>query len=287
MYLAARGAKVVVNDLGVGSDGSGRMPARAEEVVREIRAAGGEAVADCHSVATRDGALAVVQTALDTWGQVDIVVNNAGVFKFALFDEISDEHIGLVLDTHLMGTIWMCRAVWPHMKKANYGRIVNTISSSFLGAKYVSIYGTAKGGILGLTRNLAIDGGEHGIKVNALSPGAATVAWKAMSAEEAQPDEHILAAQSPLSPDRVAPTMALLAHEQCPSNGLCINSFAGKVTELFVGRTVGVEQDTWTPESTLASWQQILDKEGFVDIGEPWDGCGEFTVTPAPYDPNA
>lgn len=285
MLLAARGAKVVVNDLGVGSDGSRRMPAHAKNVVREIVEAGGEAVADGNSVATREGAEAIVETALSAYGRVDILINNAGVFEFAPFDELSETHIQKMVDTHLMGTIWMCRAVWPHMKAQGYGRIVNTVSASVLGARHVSIYGAAKGGILGLTRNLAIEGADHGVKVNAFAPGAATVAWRAMSSAEAQPSAEMLAAQSPLSPDRVAPAMALLAHRACPANGRCINAFAGKVSEIFFGRTAGVNEEAWTPEALLQSWSAIIDRAGFDDIGEPYDGCGEFTVTPRPYDP--
>ncbi|MEE3754314.1 SDR family NAD(P)-dependent oxidoreductase [Mycobacterium intracellulare] len=121
--LAQRGAKVVVNDLGVGPDGRNVLRANAEQVADEICAAGGEAVADLHSVADEDGARRVVQTALDVWGRVDILVNNAGVCFMAHFDEISDADLRNVIDVHLMGTVWMCRAAWPHMRDAGYGRM--------------------------------------------------------------------------------------------------------------------------------------------------------------------
>ena len=154
--LAGRGAKVVVNDLGVGPDGRGILRSNAEQVVDEIRAAGGEAVADAHSVADEAGAREIVQTALDTWGRLDILVNNAGIAHIAHFDEISSADIRKVIDVHLMGTLWMCRAAWPFMRDAGYGRIVNTTSGGVFGQE--SIYGTAKAGIFGLTRGLAIEG---------------------------------------------------------------------------------------------------------------------------------
>lgn len=156
--LAERGAKVVVNDLGVGPDGRGTAQANAEQVVDEIRAAGGGAVTDQHSVAEEDGARAIVQTALDTWGRLDILVNNAGVAHIVHFDEISSADIRKVIDVHLMGTLWMCRAAWPVMRDAGYGRIVNTTSGAMFGQENLSIYGTAKAGIFGLSRGLAIEG---------------------------------------------------------------------------------------------------------------------------------
>ena len=133
--LAERGAKVVVNDLGVGPDGRGIMRANAQQVADEIRAAGGEAVPDQHSVAEEEGARSVVATALDTWGRLDIVVNNAGVCFMAHFDKISSADIRQIIDVHLMGTLWMCRAAWPHMREAGYGRIVNTTSGAMFGAR--------------------------------------------------------------------------------------------------------------------------------------------------------
>ncbi|MDR3512729.1 MAG: SDR family NAD(P)-dependent oxidoreductase [Caulobacteraceae bacterium] len=282
--LAAHGAKVVVNDLGVGPDGRGGRPARAEAVAEEIRSEGGEAVADGHSVATQDGAQAIVETALRTYGRIDVLVNNAGVVEFALFEQLTPTDIEKMLGTHLMGTIWMCRAVWPHLKNAGYGRIINTVSGSLLGARYASVYGAAKGGILGLTRNLAIEGEEHGIKVNALAPGAATVAWQTMSAEEARPSPEILAK---LSPDLVAPTAGYLAHEDCAVSGKCIGSEGGNIFELWYGRTSGADRDVWTLGDVEQEWSRIVDRTGFREIGDPFDGCGGFKLTPRAYRPES
>ena len=132
--FAERGAKVVVNDLGVGPDRHGREPAHAE-----IVDAGGEAIADTHSVAEEDSAKAVVQTALDAWGKVDILINNAGVAILAKFDEISSKDIRNVINVHLFGNVWMCRAVWNHMREREYGRIVNITSGALNGLRYVVI----------------------------------------------------------------------------------------------------------------------------------------------------
>jgi NAD(P)-dependent dehydrogenase (short-subunit alcohol dehydrogenase family) len=146
LFLASRGAKVVVNDIGVGPNGRSEVPASAAALVDEIRAAGGEAVADTNSVATAESAKAVVQTALDAFGGVHIVVNNAGVALLADFDELSDGDIGRMMDVHLMGPIWMCRAAWPHMKRQRYGRIVNVGSTAIFGIRGTAVYGAAKGG---------------------------------------------------------------------------------------------------------------------------------------------
>ena len=133
--LAARGAKVVVNDLGVGPDGRGRLAANAETVAAGISEAGGEAIADTNSVGSSESAKSVVRTALDAWGRVDILINNAGVVHMAAFDELSDDDCALIVNRHLLGNLWMCRAVWPHMKEATYGRIVNLSSSASFGRR--------------------------------------------------------------------------------------------------------------------------------------------------------
>ena len=195
--LAERGAKVVVNDLGVGPDGRGIMRANAEQVAEEVRAAGGEAVADQHSVAEEEGARGAVATALDTWGRLDILVNNAGVCFMAHFDEISSADIRKIIDVHLMGTVWMCRAAWPHMREAGYGRIVNTTSGAMFGIEHLSIYGAAKSGIFGLTRGLAVEGAALGIKVNALGPAANTTAIRHFN--ETSPFTTLMEAHFPTS----------------------------------------------------------------------------------------
>jgi len=283
MLLARGGARVVVNDLGVGPDGRGVVQAKAAAVVSEIEQAGGVAVVDTHSVATEQGAQAVVQTALQAFGRIDILVNNAGVVEFALFDELSPTDIERIISTHLMGSIWMCRAVWSHMKQARYGRIINTVSGSLLGARYAAVYGAAKGGILGLTRNLAIEGAEFGIKVNALAPGAATVAWKTMSAEQAKPSEAIL---TKLSPDLVSPTVGALAHRDCPASGKCIGSEGGNAYEILYSRTIGYRDSDPQSHDVLAHWDSVVERRDSTEIGDPVDGGAGFKLTPRAYQPS-
>src|SRR5262249_19530081 len=173
--LALRGARVVVNDVGSGVGLPGCSDnAAAEAVVKEILDDGGEAVANTNSVATEASAKAVVQTAIDAFGRVDILVNNAGVCIFAPLDEISADDIRLTVDVHVLGTIWMSRAVWPHMRAARYGRIVNITSGAMNGLRLLTVYGAAKGGIFSFTRTLAIEGADHNIRANSLSPAAGT-----------------------------------------------------------------------------------------------------------------
>ena len=175
LLLAARGAKVVVNDVGdlpaaLGYPG----PASAETVAEEIRARGGQAVADTHSVASEDGAAAIVETALSAFGSVDVVINNAGICRVVSFEEMTAADFRETIEVNLMGTVQVCRAAWPHMKRAGYGRIVNVSSGSMTGLAWQTAYAAAKGAVFSFTRALASEGIEVGIKANCVTPGALT-----------------------------------------------------------------------------------------------------------------
>ena len=175
LLLAAKGARVVVADYGVGIDGGGSTPEPAEDVVKEIKDAGGEAVAHYASVADELGAKAIVDTAIDAFGRLDIVINNAGIHDPALFDAASVEQFQKMFGVHFFGSLFVSRAAWPHFVEAGYGRIVNTVSEAMLGGiPELTSYGSAKGAVFGLTRNLATEGSAHGIRVNALAPRAYT-----------------------------------------------------------------------------------------------------------------
>ena len=175
VLVAARGARVVVADYGVGIDGSGSTPAPAEDVVKEIKDAGGEAVACYASVADERGAKAIVDTAIETFGRIDVVINNAGIHNPALFDALSIELFRRMLEVHFFGSLFVCRAAWPHFVEAGYGRIVNTVSEAMLGGiPELTSYGSAKGAVFGLTRNLATEGVKYGIRANAIAPRAYT-----------------------------------------------------------------------------------------------------------------
>jgi NAD(P)-dependent dehydrogenase (short-subunit alcohol dehydrogenase family) len=286
--LAERGAKVVVNDLGVGPNGRGVLRANAEQAAEEIRAAGGEAVADQHSVADEDGARKVVATALETWGRLDIVVNNAGVCFMVHFDEISDADIRNIIDVHLMGTIWMCRAAWPHMRAAGYGRIVNTTSGAMFGIENLSIYGAAKSGIFGLTRGLAVEGRDLGIKVNALGPAANTTALRVFN--ETSPFTDMMENHFPTT--LVSPAVAYLAHASCQLSGANLEAGAGNVGLRVFGQTAGYTDPELTLEKVQDNISTIVDKGTTTMIPDPSDlppgptGAAQIGAVFKPYQPN-
>src|SRR4029077_17436716 len=175
LELARRGAQVVVNDLGGAVDGTGGSASAAEQGVGEIRAAGGEAVANADSVATPDGGTAIVECALDTFGRIDIVVNNAGILRDAAFKNVTPELLDAVIDVHLKGAFNVLRTAWPVLREQNYGRVVNTSSGSGLFGNFgQSNYGAAKAGLMGLTRVLSIEGARNNVMVNAIAPIART-----------------------------------------------------------------------------------------------------------------
>jgi NAD(P)-dependent dehydrogenase (short-subunit alcohol dehydrogenase family) len=269
MLLASRGARVVVNDLGVGPDGRSVVPADANQVVAEITAAGGEAVADLHSVADEAEAKKVVETALDTWGRIDILVNNAGIGVVSDFDEIESGHLEKVIGVHLMGSIWMCRAVWPHMRRAGYGRIVNTTSGGMWGLRGLTVYGTAKFGVYGLTRGLALEGGGLGIRVNAISPGGVSNSFHHFYTIN---DPNILGAFLETQPaELVSPVVAYLAHEECEVTGGLFDVTAGSVVARLFGSTAGYSNRNLTIEDVRDNLDQILDAGTLVVATDPRD----------------
>jgi NAD(P)-dependent dehydrogenase (short-subunit alcohol dehydrogenase family) len=260
MLLASRGAKVVVNDLGAGKPLRGSSTnARAEVVVKEILDAGGEAVADAHSVFGEENAAAVVKTALDAFGRIDILVNNAGVAWIADLDEMSSADIELTINTHVLGTIYMARAVWPHMREQGYGRVVNTTSGAgYHGLPRASVYAAAKGAIFGFTRTLAIDGAPLGIVCNSIAPGAFSGMWPAAWGKDheiVKAMEHNPAMRAEL----VSPTVAFLAHESCPVTGQCLSAMGGRTTQVLVSETAGITEAEPSPESLQANWPTVAD----------------------------
>lgn len=230
LALAKRGAKVVVNDLGGARDGSGGSASAAQAVVDEIRAAGGEAIANAASVTDFDAVQAMVQQAMDTWGRVDVLVNNAGILRDKTFAKMDLADFRLVLDVHLMGAVHCTKAVWPIMTAQNYGRIVMTTSSSGLYGNFgQSNYGAAKLALVGLMQTLALEGAKHNIHVNCLAPTAAT-----RMTEGLMPPEVLRA----LRPEAVVPAMLVLASEGAPTRTtLCAG--AGSVEAAHITMTQG------------------------------------------------
>ena len=251
LLLAARGAKVVVNDVGGPRDGSGRDATVAQAVVDEIGAAGGEAVANTTSVASEGGGREIVAQALDTWGRLDIVVNNAGITgRGAFADTATWER---VLGTHLLGTVNVLRAAWPHFVAQDYGRVVNTASSSFLGTPGSGDYAAAKGGVIGLSRVLATDNRERDIRVNVLMP----VAYTRMTA--AVPDPVYAAwLERWFPPEKVAAFVAVLCHESVPCSGETFLAGGGRAARVLFETTRGHVEPEPTPESFLAHFDAVM-----------------------------
>lgn len=253
LLLAARGAHVVVNDIGGQLDGTGADAGAAERVVGEIRSGGGSAVANRSSVTSVDGADEMVATAIDAFGSIDIVVNNAGIIRDRAFQNMSFEDQEAVLDVHLRGTFAVTRAAWPHMRERRYGRVLNTSSVSGLVGQFGQAnYGAAKMGIAGLTRVLAIEGAARGIQVNAIAPSAATRMTIDVISEGA--------AQA-LHPAKVAPAVAWLLHEDCTVTGEIIAAGGGRVARYYIGQTRGAFRDSPTPESVRDDWERVVDLE--------------------------
>jgi len=175
LLLAERGARVVVNDVGSSVTGDGTDHRTAETTAQEIRDKGGDAIANADSVATAEGGEAIVRAAMEAWGRVDVVINNAGFVDDALFDDMTAERFEPLIDVHLKGAFFVTRPAWKAMREQGYGRIVNTTSAAgILGSPRMSNYGSAKTGLIGFTRVLAAEGAELGITVNAVAPIANT-----------------------------------------------------------------------------------------------------------------
>ena len=239
LLLASRGAKIVVNDPGASLKGDGADVGPAEETVKEIKAAGGAAVACTESVATPAGGKAIIQSALDNYGRIDILIHNAGVVRRAPLSELTYEDFELVLDVHLRGAFHVVRPAFPLMCKAGYGRIVLTSSINGLYGNYKNAnYSVAKAGTIGLSNVAALEGAEHNVKSNVILPAAVTRMSEGVDTS----------AFPPMPPEMVAPAVAWLAHESCSITGEMLISAAGRVARAYVAETPGVYRPTWTIE---------------------------------------
>ncbi|WP_372747706.1 SDR family NAD(P)-dependent oxidoreductase [Litorivivens sp.] len=239
LLLASRGAKVVINDPGVSMEGDSTEEGPADAVVSEIKAAGGEAVANTDSVATPEGGQAIVQSALDTFGRIDILIHNAGIVRRSPIEEMSVEDFESVLDVHLRGGFHVLKPAFSAMKKAGYGRIVMTGSINGLyGNAGVMNYSVAKGGLIAMSNVAALEGADYGIKSNVILPAAVTRMSAGVDTS----------AFPPMDPDLVAPTVGWLAHESCSVSGEMLSSAAGRIARAFPAESPGVYQPSWTIE---------------------------------------
>jgi NAD(P)-dependent dehydrogenase (short-subunit alcohol dehydrogenase family) len=254
LLLAARGASVVVNDLGGSMEGLGTDAGPAAEVVAEIVAAGGTAIADDSDVSTQDGGKAIVERAVAEFGRIDVLVNNAGIVRWAGMPEVDADNLEAHLAVHVGGSFHTVRAAWPYMVEQGYGRIVMTTSSGVFGLPTNTSYATAKGAVIGLTRSLATAGAKKGIKVNALAPAAMT-----RMAGPAPGDADVA-----MAPELVAPMVAYLAHEDCPVTGEIYAAGAGRFARIFLACTPGYVDTAATPEDIATHWAEINDEAGYA-----------------------
>jgi NAD(P)-dependent dehydrogenase (short-subunit alcohol dehydrogenase family) len=255
LELARRGARVVVNDLGGAVDGSGGSEGPAAQVVKEIEALGGEAVANRDSVATPEGGAAIVAAALEAFGRIDIVINNAGILRDKAFHNMTPDLVDPVIDVHLKGAFNVTRAAWVHFREQNYGRVINTSSNSgLLGNFGQANYGAAKMGLVGFTKVLAIEGAKYGIKANAIAP----VAFTRMTADL------MPGLEDKLKPELVTPVVVYLAHEECPVSGEIYSAGGGVVARYFVGLTPGYVNTEQTVEDIRDNFDQIRDETGYI-----------------------
>lgn len=256
LALAARGAKVVVNDLGVARDGSGGSQSPAEAVVAEIVAAGGEAIANGASVTDAEAVRAMVAEATDRWGSVDILVNNAGVLRDKTFAKMEIEDFRFVVDVHLMGAVNCTKAVWDGMRERNYGRIVMTTSSSGLYGNFgQSNYGAAKMALVGFMQTLSIEGAKNDIRVNCLAPTAHTRMTEDLGA--ALPLEA-------LGPELVTPGLLYLVSQDAPTRCI-LGAGAGGFERAYVTLTQGIRVvGDDAPEQIAARFGEISDRNGEI-----------------------
>ena len=255
LLMASRGALVVINDLGGAVDGTGSDKGAAERVVDEIKAAGGEAAADTNSVATPEGGAAIVQTALDAFGRIDIVINNAGILRDKAFHNMTPDLVDPVLAVHLKGAFNVTQAAWPHMREQKYGRVICTSSAAGIFGNFGQTnYGAAKMGLVGLTRVLAVEGAKYNIKANAIAPLALT-----------RMTEDILGGLGDkLDPALISPLVTYLASDDCEPTGRIFSVGGGRVAEVFLGETKGYFHKELSPEDVRDNFATITDQQGYA-----------------------
>ncbi|HEV3187348.1 MAG TPA: SDR family oxidoreductase [Acidimicrobiales bacterium] len=256
LLLARYGAKVVVNDLGTLVDGDGSDTTAASAVVDEIRAAGGEAIADTNSVTTPEGGQAIIDAAIEAFGHVDVIVNNAGILRDKTFQNMTAEFVDPVFDVHLRGAFNVTRPAWVHFREQGHGRIINTSSAAgILGNFGQANYGAAKAGLVGFTNVLAIEGAKYHITSNVIAPIART-----------RMTEDLLGKLvDKVAPELVSPLVVWLASDECQETGRVYSVGGGRVARFFTAMSDGWTRTdgALTPEDVRDHWDQINDESKY------------------------
>jgi NAD(P)-dependent dehydrogenase (short-subunit alcohol dehydrogenase family) len=263
MLLASRGAKVVVNDPGGAVDGRGDQHAVADKVVAEIKATGGEAVANYDSVADAAAAQRIIDTAMNQWGRLDILVNNAGVLRDKAFNNMELADYEFVNQVHHFGTVYCTKAAWPIMRKQQYGRIVVTTSGSgTVGNFGQANYGAAKMAVNGFINVLRFEGAKYNIRINAISPSALTRMTESLLPPDIAPY---------MKPELVSPAVAWLCSEECDQNGEIIAATAGGYARVQYFVTDGVQFDPEQPV-TIEMIANSIDRIRDLSTARPYTG---------------
>jgi NAD(P)-dependent dehydrogenase (short-subunit alcohol dehydrogenase family) len=266
LLLASQGAQVVVNDPGSDLTGDGTGAGPADDVVREIVAAGGQAVASTDSVSIPAGGRAIIDAALDNYGRIDILIHNAGIVRGASLKEMSYEDFDAVLDVHLRGAFHVVRPAFPTMCDAGYGRIVLTSSIGGLyGNHNVANYAAAKAGMIGLSNVVALEGAADGVTSNVIVPAAVTRMAEGIDTS----------AYPPMGPEFVAPVVAWLAHENCSVTGEVFIALAGRVARAVIAESRGVQRPAWNVEDVGRHLDAIRNIEAPLIFPVVPDGHGE------------
>ncbi|CAB4770078.1 MAG: SDR family NAD(P)-dependent oxidoreductase [Actinobacteria bacterium] len=256
LLLASRGALVVVNDLGGALDGSGSDKGAAQKVVDEIVALGGVAVADTNSVSTPEGGAAIVKSAVDAYGRVDIVINNAGILRDKSFHNLTPDLMNPVFDVHLKGAFHVTQPAFVLMREQGYGRIISTSSAAGVFGNFGQAnYGAAKMGLVGFMRVLAVEGAKYNIKANSIAPLALTRMTESLFSG---------AMAEKLQPELISPIVAFLAHEDCPVSGEVYSVGGGRVARVFIGETPGYFNANLTMEDVRNNFDQIRNEDGYI-----------------------
>lgn len=263
--LAARGARVVVNDVGILKQADGTSISSAERTAQEIRDLGGEAIANTSSVATRAGGQEIADLAMSHYGRIDILVNNAGNISLTSFNKLDLADAEPIFNVHVWGAFYVTQPIYRQMVQQQYGRIIFTTSGvALLGNGGIAPYAAAKGGVFGLMQVLKLEGAKHGIQVNAVAPMATTQ----LTEDVGMPHYHQVS-EDMVVPELVAPVVAYFASRECPYTGETWSAGSGSVSRLFIGRTPGIfkhpiSQGGLTVEDVLANVDRIRSEANYT-----------------------